>query len=512
VQIEESIHLANDRIEYIEELLGKLISSSNLWIGRLVEKKCVLEQHLGYIQAVIDDPDDEDGKRYIRDIQSVNFEDIAVPSGRDVPMLNVEDRRRIMEILGDFEVEEHVEKRKIERVVQRKITDFVVKETKMDEEASSEDDDEGFECLLEDHEKEAIKRVKVTEDVIDLSKEEDEEDLQHPYQRKLSFSFPAFQNFQSFSDDVVRVRAPMLKALVRNKDIFKKNSDLELNAITKNSFALLDQRKVSKSCSAICFDWESKQIFSAESHKVLKYSAKLADVKVAITENNLSIRDIAISNHHLFVLHEQQVRVFSLDGDFIRSFESKSSKAGNLILAARFAIDEDGDIFVTDSDTNMVHIFSNDGEFLMLFGDSPVTVLDCPQFICARDSFVYVSDKGNSRITIFDRSGQLIQQSFVEDIVPNSSGLIVSEISGLYLLGEFLYLTFASQNAIVAVSRKTLSFDSCFRWKEDISESDDSAIISISIDSLNYLLYILDTREQYIKVYQETIFCSKSSM
>jgi outer membrane protein assembly factor BamB len=244
----------------------------------------------------------------------------------------------------------------------------------------------------------------------------------------------------------------------------------------------------------------------------LKYSAKLADVKVAITENNLSIRDIAISNHHLFVLHEQQVRVFSLDGDFIRSFESKSSKAGNLILAARFAIDEDGDIFVTDSDTNMVHIFSNDGEFLMLFGDSPVTVLDCPQFICARDSFVYVSDKGNSRITIFDRSGQLIQQSFVEDIVPNSSGLIVSEISGLYLLGEFLYLTFASQNAIVAVSRKTLSFDSCFRWKEDISESDDSAIISISIDSLNYLLYILDTREQYIKVYQETIFCSKSSM
>jgi peptidylamidoglycolate lyase len=78
------------------------------------------------------------------------------------------------------------------------------------------------------------------------------------------------------------------------------------------------------------------------------------------------------------------------------------------------AIAQDGSFYVSDGYMNSrVTKFSQNGEFIVSWGTKGINTgqFDVPHSI-TRDSqgFVYVADRGNARIQIFDQTGQFIEE------------------------------------------------------------------------------------------------------
>ncbi|XP_022780915.1 E3 ubiquitin-protein ligase TRIM71-like [Stylophora pistillata] len=107
------------------------------------------------------------------------------------------------------------------------------------------------------------------------------------------------------------------------------------------------------------------------------------------------------------------VKVFSSDGTYLRSFGYKGGKEGELNSPEGIAIDnDDGTIFIADSDDHRIQLFSGKGVFLNKFGEkgnldhqfgSP-----CGLSIGSDGNYI-VADDENEKVMIFSRTGQFLR-------------------------------------------------------------------------------------------------------
>ena len=98
------------------------------------------------------------------------------------------------------------------------------------------------------------------------------------------------------------------------------------------------------------------------------------------------------------------IQVFTAEGKFLRKFGKYGSGRGELDFPISVSIDSDDIVYVTEHDNHRVSMFTSEGQFLRSFGtkgrgpgqfDSPCGIT------VDRDGLVYVSDTDNSRIQIF---------------------------------------------------------------------------------------------------------------
>jgi DNA-binding beta-propeller fold protein YncE len=76
------------------------------------------------------------------------------------------------------------------------------------------------------------------------------------------------------------------------------------------------------------------------------------------------------------------------------------------------AVDDDGYVYIADSDNNRVRKFTADGHFVTEWGKKgtgPGEFNSPTGIASARSGFVYVADSGNDRVQKFSSSGQFIQ-------------------------------------------------------------------------------------------------------
>ncbi|GIT02223.1 MAG: hypothetical protein CM1200mP27_08480 [Chloroflexota bacterium] len=77
------------------------------------------------------------------------------------------------------------------------------------------------------------------------------------------------------------------------------------------------------------------------------------------------------------------------------------------------AVGDDGNVYVSDRDNNRIQVFDSQGKFLRKWGGfgSGDGELRWPQGIAiSNDGNVYVSDRGNDRIQVFDLQGGFIRK------------------------------------------------------------------------------------------------------
>ena len=101
--------------------------------------------------------------------------------------------------------------------------------------------------------------------------------------------------------------------------------------------------------------------------------------------------------------NKQQVIVFSKDGQYLRHFGQWGDNKGQLRNPQGICVSGDY-VFITDFHNHRVSVFRTSGEFVCSFGEkgSGRGELNSPWGIAIdRDGFVFVCDKGNSRIQVF---------------------------------------------------------------------------------------------------------------
>ena len=103
--------------------------------------------------------------------------------------------------------------------------------------------------------------------------------------------------------------------------------------------------------------------------------------------------------------HNHRIQVFTPEGKFVRMFGSQSRSGIQLHSWSRsIAIDKNDTVYIADNNNNRISMFTTQGEFLGSFGSKGKEEgqLDTPRGVAIyEDSFILVSDCGNSRVQVF---------------------------------------------------------------------------------------------------------------
>ncbi len=168
---------------------------------------------------------------------------------------------------------------------------------------------------------------------------------------------------------------------------------------------------------------------------VLIFNAK-HEVEGQITEGLVDPVGLAIDteNRFLYVVDEQQDQVFVYDADTLKLLRKLGSPVtpakkhtlttpGDFSAPTNVAVDNDGNVYVTDTLNSRVEIFDGDGHFISTFGkpgDGPGYLFRPKGIAVDCDGHIWVADEFQDRVQVFNREGQLL--TYIGDTHANGPG------------------------------------------------------------------------------------------
>jgi sugar lactone lactonase YvrE len=155
-------------------------------------------------------------------------------------------------------------------------------------------------------------------------------------------------------------------------------------------------------------------------HRVLIFNAK-HEVENQITEGLQVPVGLALdtTNRFLYVVDTQQDQVIVYDADSLKLLRRIGTGGKNHFLTSPgdfgapqgVAVDNDGNVYVTDTMNNRVEIFDADGNFISQFGkagDGPGYFARPKGVALDSDGHIWVADEMQDRLQVFNREGQLL--------------------------------------------------------------------------------------------------------
>ncbi len=128
-----------------------------------------------------------------------------------------------------------------------------------------------------------------------------------------------------------------------------------------------------------------------------------------------------------------RVSVLDENGNFIKSFGSKGIGVGQFVGPQYLAVDDAGNVYVSDFGNARVDVFDAGGTGLFHFGTKSADFagFKAPAGIAVSDGVVYVADAGTGGVYSFDRSGNYLGIAVPEKTFVRPEAL---KFSGPYLL------------------------------------------------------------------------------
>ena len=141
---------------------------------------------------------------------------------------------------------------------------------------------------------------------------------------------------------------------------------------------------------------------------------------IAIDDNGFVY--VADSNNHC-------IRKFTDDGYFIAKWGKRGNRAGEFETPGGIAVDPDGFVYVADTGNHRIQKFTFAGAFVTIYGEqgSGDAQFQSPQGVATdRNGNIYIADTGNNRILKLNANGRLIQKWDDEDMFDAPCDLVVT--------------------------------------------------------------------------------------
>ena len=221
----------------------------------------------------------------------------------------------------------------------------------------------------------------------------------------------------------------------------------------------------------LCFDGSTGKVLASWGDGQFTRSAHGLEID---SEDNVWLVDV---EHH-------QVFKFSPQGDLLMTLGTKGTPGlgpRHFNKPTDVAVTESGEIYVADGYANSrVAKFSADGQFLLDWGrkgEQPGE-LDTPHGIAVdRRGIVYVADRGNGRIQIFDGDGRLLDQ-WTNPRMKRPWGLDLGPDGSVYVVdgGDLVHrgkkehvLRFSSEGKLLDQWGGFGRYDGQFYWAHDVA-------------------------------------------
>lgn len=183
--------------------------------------------------------------------------------------------------------------------------------------------------------------------------------------------------------------------------------------------------------------------------------------------------------------YNQRIQVFSPGGQFRFSFPQ-----GERIRPTALDIDRNGNVFVTDINSNSVRIYTEKGKLIRSFGETGEAEgkFKFPNGIAvSRDgSAIYVADSQNARIQVF--TGQGLLQRIIR------TGVKMGLPKGMSLSGNRLYMA-------DAFLQKIFVFDLSGKLVNTIGQSEGALHFPNDVYVTDKQIYVADRGNNRIMVY-----------
>lgn len=168
---------------------------------------------------------------------------------------------------------------------------------------------------------------------------------------------------------------------------------------------------------------ENLVVLEEENHRVQIFSppTATAEAKSLLIFGTEGVRDgelrcpqgLAIDQQGNMVISDgnnNRICVFDSKGQFIQSFGEFSNPAG-------IAIDEEGDIIIADSSHHQIQVLDQNGNLIRKFGNVPKrnSLFSHPYgLVIDRNGKIIIADHGNTQIQVFTKEGELIMKFAVD--------------------------------------------------------------------------------------------------
>ncbi|ADG81985.1 6-bladed beta-propeller [Thermincola potens] len=209
---------------------------------------------------------------------------------------------------------------------------------------------------------------------------------------------------------------------------------------------------------------------------------------------------ITVVNGEIYVTDTSTrlIHVFNSEGKFLRYFAEKKPKVPVNIFY------KDGKFYVLDNGTMTVQVYDQTGKSLLVFGkqgDKPGEFYYPYSVYVDNNNEIYVADSNNNRIQIFDAKGKFKKELKGEDI--NGSGGY-SVPRGIAFDSKGNLYTAETMSNDISIANKEGKVLSRFSYAEPETETTVDALkapTSVFIDD-NQRLYVTELANSRILVYQ----------
>ena len=142
---------------------------------------------------------------------------------------------------------------------------------------------------------------------------------------------------------------------------------------------------------------------------------------------------------------EHTVKVFNMAGELVGTLgKGRGEESGQFLFPTYLALDQKGNLYVTDTLNSRVQVFDADGKYVKTIGQrgSAWGMFDKPKGV-ALDSFgnVYIADSGWSNVQIFNQKGQVLLffggRGPIPGMLKNPTAIAIDKSNRIYV-GDYL--------------------------------------------------------------------------
>ncbi len=159
-----------------------------------------------------------------------------------------------------------------------------------------------------------------------------------------------------------------------------------------------------------------------------------------------------------FAKKDGTVSIVDKDGKELAALQAKDSKGIPILKQPEAVAVSDGEIYVVDSETNLVAMFSAQGKYQGSFGTKSSrglfggtgNALSSPRGVAVHEGIIYVADTGNGRIQLFGSNGVFLTTLEIDGASENSAakakklpyklreptGIAIDAMGHIYVLDE----------------------------------------------------------------------------